>query len=207
MKKIIGIFCILGVFVLVLGCHQKESKQLKDRGELLEQVNLDKERNNKQEDESNQVKELIWVTDQEINWTKEKEKQLLQFLQAKGWSMVQKVTFVSIEDNSIVDELKKWNDLVEKQECTESVAFVSVHDETLALDLKKKDLCFDFYNMSILEMYPPGNLKEFVPCSQAREVLGDYIAYSTMKQTSDVRQIDIPLVFYYYEEIATILME
>ena len=68
-------------------------------------------------------------------------------------------------------------------------------------------LCFDFYNMSILEMYPPGNLKEFVPCSQAREVLGDYIAYSTMKQTSDVRQIDIPLVFYYYEEIATILME
>ena len=193
--------------MLVLGCHQKEIKQLEDRKELLEQVNPDKERNNKQEDESNQVKELIWVTDQEINWTEEKEKQLLLFLRAKGWSMVQKVTFVSIEDNSIVDELKKWNDLVEKQECTESVAFVSVHNETLALDLKKKDLCFDFYNMSILEMYPPGNLKEFVPCSQAREVFGDYIAYSTMKQTSDVRQIDIPLVFYYYEEIATILME
>ena len=55
MSKIIGIFCILGVFLLVLGCHQKEIKQLEDRKELLEQVNPDKERNNKQEDESNQV--------------------------------------------------------------------------------------------------------------------------------------------------------
>lgn len=198
MKKIIGIFCVLGVCVLIQGCHQKESKQLNKESKQL---------NDEQENESSQVEELIWVTDQEINWTEEKEKQLLQFLQAKGWSMAQKVTFVSIEEDFIADELKKWNDLVEKKECNESVAFVSVHDETLALDLKEKDLCFDFYNMSILEMYPPGNLKEFVPCSQAREVLGDYVAYSTMKQTSDVRQIDIPLVFYYYEEITNILIE
>ena len=160
-----------------------------------------------QQNESVPVEELIWVVDKEIKWTEEKEKKLLDFLENEGWILAPKVTFLSLEADSMIDELKKWDDLVGKQEINRSVAFISVHNESLAQKLSEEDLCFDIYNMSLSEVYPPGNLKEFTPCEQAREILGDYIMYSTMEQMSDVRQIDIPLVFYHYEEVVSILME
>lgn len=153
------------------------------------------------------VNELIWVTDGKIEWTEEKEEKLLSFLDSEGWIVADRVTFLSYDGDSMVEELKKWNDLAEKQEVNRSIAFISVHDKELAQKLREEDLCFDIYNMSSSKMYPPGNLKDFVPCEQAREILGDYVTYSTMKQTTDTQRIDTPLVVYQYEEIAKILVQ
>ena len=153
------------------------------------------------------VEELVWVTDRKIEWTEEKEEKLLSFLDSEGWIVADRVTFLSYDEDSMVEELKIWNDLAEKQEVDRSIAFISVHDEELVQRLREEDLCFDIYNMSSSKMYPPGNLKDFVPCEQTREILGDYVAYSTMKQTTDTQRIDTPLVVYQYEEIAKILVQ
>lgn len=207
-KKTWIILCIFAICVLVQGCSQKENESIVAVEEENEQTNNNEIPDTEQEKENELMDELIWVTDQEITWNEEKEKKLLNFLQKEGWQfMASKITFLAFGADSFIEELKKWDDLVEEQEMDRSIAFISVHNEALAQELRKEDLCFDFYNMSVSEKYPEGNLKEFVPCEKAREILGDYVMYSTMHQISDVQQIDVPLVVYHYEEIASILME
>lgn len=62
------------------------------------------------------VGELIWVTDGKIEWTEDKEEKLLSFLDSEGWIVADRVTFLSYDEDSMVEELKKWDGLAEKQE-------------------------------------------------------------------------------------------
>lgn len=210
MYKPAVIFCVFMICFAMQGCHSKESEGTSDDFDKVTSEELiyagAENAVNKIKDDT-QTEEMIWVTDQEISWTEENEKLLREYMQEQGWLLPEKVTFLGIEPDSMIDELKNWDEAVESGEYNRSVAFISVHDEVLAQKLKDEDLLFYYFDMSNPEEYPTGNLNDFAPCEQARIFLGEYVGYSTMTQASNTRQIDIPLIMYFYEEVAEILIK